>query len=92
MSELNVESFPIKSLKPKCETRATQFIQKYPNYDGRNVIIAVLDSGVDPKSSGLTVIINFIVFFIVFCFSGTVQKCFFIDDFNNVSIALCIII
>ena len=55
MAELNVEKFPISSLKPKIETRVSQFIQKYPNYDGRNVVIAILDSGVDAKSNGLTV-------------------------------------
>ena len=55
MSELNVDKFPISSLKPKLETRATSFALKYPEYDGRGVVIAILDSGVDAESGGLTV-------------------------------------
>jgi tripeptidyl-peptidase-2 len=32
---------------PNTETTAKSFIEKYPTYDGRGVVVAVLDSGVD---------------------------------------------
>lgn len=47
--------FPGDSLVPKHETNVIQFLQKYPNYNGDGVTIAILDSGVDPKASGLEV-------------------------------------
>jgi len=37
--------FPVWALQPKKETGARAFVSKYPNYDGRGVILAILDSG-----------------------------------------------
>ncbi|KAG0495292.1 hypothetical protein HPP92_006286 [Vanilla planifolia] len=51
---LNEASF-IASLMPKKEIGADRFIESHPTYDGRGVIIAIFDSGIDPAASGLQV-------------------------------------
>lgn len=42
MNEYCNEKFPTLSLKPKAETGVLNFLQKYPQYNGENVIIAIL--------------------------------------------------
>lgn len=47
--------FPKSVLVPKAVTGAERFLLKYPKWDGRDITIAVLDTGVDPEANGLQV-------------------------------------
>ncbi|PRQ60108.1 putative tripeptidyl-peptidase II [Rosa chinensis] len=52
--KLNESTF-LASLMPKKEIGADRFVEAHPNYDGRGVVIAIFDSGVDPAAAGLQV-------------------------------------
>ena len=45
VSGSSVGDFPVWALQPRAETGGTAFANKYPDYDGRGTIIAILDSG-----------------------------------------------
>jgi len=47
--------FPAIHLCPKNETGVLNFLAKNPESDGRGVVIAIFDSGVDPGAPGLRV-------------------------------------
>ncbi|KAL8148295.1 hypothetical protein AgCh_005606 [Apium graveolens] len=53
-SKLNKSTF-LASLMPKKEIAADRFIESHPEFDGRGVLIAIFDSGVDPAAAGLQV-------------------------------------
>ena len=47
--------FPVTGIVPREETQSNSFMSKNPLYDGRGIIIGVLDTGIDPGAAGLQV-------------------------------------
>lgn len=48
-----MSSFPTEDLVPRKETNALSFVQEHPNYNGRGIVVGILDTGVDPGAIGL---------------------------------------
>ncbi|KAJ2857070.1 hypothetical protein J3B02_001238, partial [Coemansia erecta] len=51
--EMQSSDYPSSSLLQKEITQAAEFISKNPTFDGRDTVIAILDTGIDPAASGM---------------------------------------
>lgn len=45
MTPKPIQEYPVHGLMPKQDTQAASFIKKFPNYDGRDTVVAILDTG-----------------------------------------------
>ena len=54
-SEVAESDFPRAAMLPKAETGVTAFLDDHKKYDGRGIVVAIFDTGVDPGAAGLQV-------------------------------------
>jgi tripeptidyl-peptidase-2 len=52
---IDVAPFPQVGIMPKQEVGALRFLEKHPKFDGRGVVIAIFDTGIDPGAPGLQI-------------------------------------
>jgi len=50
---MSSQEFPVDGILPKRSTEAAAFVAQQPGCDGRDVLVAILDTGVDPGAAGL---------------------------------------
>uniref|UniRef100_A0AC35GTT8 Peptidase S8/S53 domain-containing protein n=1 Tax=Panagrolaimus sp. PS1159 TaxID=55785 RepID=A0AC35GTT8_9BILA len=48
-----MEKILLKDYIPKKDTQQNKFLKKYPEYDGRGILIAIIDTGVDVSLPGM---------------------------------------
>jgi tripeptidyl-peptidase-2 len=48
-----MSEFPVSGLLPKAELQADEFVKQNPAFDGRGIVVAIFDTGVDPQTEGL---------------------------------------
>lgn len=50
---MDSEPMPVGGILPKQDTQADQFVANWPAADGRGIVVAIFDTGVDPSCEGL---------------------------------------